>query len=140
MAASRLESLYVVMAATALAGFVWGWSTAHAQERIPPAACTASAPASGQVFSGPVLQVIDGQTLCVADGPTPDHWVRVRLTDVDRTIPRGALMAAAFAKDVICTVERRDGQGVAGRCVFDGASLGELVQSDEIRTQATSWR
>ncbi len=140
MAASRSETWYFLMAATAVAGFAWGWSTAHAQERIPLAACTASAPPSGQMISGPVLQVIDGQTLCVADGPTPDQWIRVRLADVDKSISRGALMAAAFAKDVICTADGRDGSGVIGRCVFNGSSLGELVQSGEIKAQATSWR
>ena len=140
MSASRSDKWYALMAVTAVVGFVWGWSTAHAQERIPPAACTGAAPASGAVFSGPVLQVIDGRTLCVADGPTPDRWVQVRLSDVMDRSQRSAMMAAVFAKDVICTAERRDGQGVVGRCVFDGASVGELVQSDDIKAQAASWR
>jgi hypothetical protein len=108
----------------------------------PPrtAPCTAAAPAAGEVFSGPVMQVIDGSTLCVADGPTPDHWIRVRLSDVSGPAAWGALMAAAFSKDVICIADRRDGQGVVGRCVFNGDPLGELVRTDAIKTQAPSWR
>src|SRR5581483_5262999 len=68
----------------------------------PPAACTAAAPARGVSFTGTVLQVIDGRTLCVAFGPSPDQWVRVRLTDVGPALPRGALMATAFAREVTC--------------------------------------
>ena len=128
------------MVATAAAGFAWGWSMAHAEGRLPPARCTALAPESGQVFSGPVMQVIDGRTLCVADGPTPDQWVRVRLADIYDRENRGALMAATFAKDVICTADRRDGEGVVGRCVFDGSALGQLVGTDEVRAQAADWR
>lgn len=115
-------------------------SAALAAEPLGPAACSAEAPAAGSVFSGPVLQVIDGRTLCVADGPTPDHWVRVRLADVAAGRSRTALMAAVFAKDVICVADRRDGQGVVGRCVFNGSALGQLVRSDEVRAQAASWR
>jgi hypothetical protein len=37
--------------------------------------CRAPAPAVGQTVSGPVLHVIDGRTLCLAQGPTPDQWI-----------------------------------------------------------------
>jgi hypothetical protein len=132
-------------------GLTLVWALGLAVSILPPgqaraavpsgaAACTAASPAAGEVFSGPVLQVIDGRTLCVADGPTPDRWVRVRLSDIPEGRARGALMAAAFAKDVICTADRRDREGVVGRCVFDGAPLGQLVRSDEVRAQAASWR
>ncbi len=103
------------------------------------AACTAAPPADG-IVAGPVLQVIDGRTLCVARGPTPDQWVRVRLSDVHDREARSALMAAAFARNVVCGVAGREGDGVVGRCILDGASLGQLVQSQEIRAQAASWR
>ena len=108
--------------------------------RVPiVAACTAAAPADG-IVSGPVLQVIDGHTLCVAAGPTPDQWVQVRLSDVHDRGGRAALMAAAFAKDVVCGTTSHDGDGVVGRCILDGASLGQLVQTQEIHAQAASWR
>jgi hypothetical protein len=92
------------------------------------------------VVSGPVLQVIDGRTLCVALGPTPDRWVRVRLADVLDPTARGALMAAAFAKDAACGVERLDDQGVVGRCVVEGAPLSRLVDGADARLQAAAWR
>ncbi len=103
------------------------------------AACTAAAPVDG-VISGPVLQVIDGRTLCVATGPTPDQWVRVRLSDIHDREARGSLMAAAFAKTVVCGTTGRDEDGVVGRCILGGATLGQLVQSQEIHAQAASWR
>jgi len=103
------------------------------------AACTAAPPADG-IIVGPVLQVIDGRTLCVARGPTPDQWVRVRLSDVHDREARSALMAAAFAKNVVCGATGHEGEGVVGRCIFGGASLGQLVQSQDIRVQAASWK
>ncbi|HEY5411972.1 MAG TPA: hypothetical protein VIJ94_14715, partial [Caulobacteraceae bacterium] len=96
-------------------------------------------PADG-VIAGPVLQVIDGRTLCVANGPTPDRWVRVRLSDVHNREGRTALMATAFAKDVVCGATSRDDEGIVGRCILGGASLGQLVRSQEIHVQAASWR
>ncbi len=104
------------------------------------AACTAAAPAEGQSVSGPVLQVIDGRTLCIAKGATPDQWVRVRLADIYDRENRGALMAATFAKDVVCSVERTDAQGVVGRCSMDGAPLTQVVASAPAQVQAASWR
>ncbi len=118
---------------------------APAEPAMPPARvqivakCTAAAPADG-VVAGPVLQVIDGRSLCVALGATPDRWVRVRLADVHNPEGRSALMAAAFAKDVVCSATSRDQDGVVGRCILEGASLGQRVQSEEIHAQAVSWR
>ncbi len=104
------------------------------------APCTASAPADGQMLSGPVLQVIDGRTLCIAKGPTPDQWIKVRLADVYDREARSALMAATFAKDVDCRVEGADAQGVVARCNVAGAPLAQVVGSDAARVQTASWR
>ena len=104
------------------------------------AACTAAPPARGQSFSGTVLQVIDGRTLCVASGPTPDQWVRVRLRDAQAGLPRGALMAAAFAREVTCVADDPDAEGVTGVCVADGHSVGEAAASPGATAQAADWR
>ena len=104
------------------------------------AACTATAPATGADFSGPVLQVLDGRTLCIAQGPTPDQWIRVRLADVHDREARSALMAAAFARNVSCRTIRRDGDGVVASCNLSGAPLGQLAGSDAATLQAASWR
>ena len=104
------------------------------------AACTAAAPAAGASFSGPVLQVLDGRTLCIAQGPTPDRWIQVRLADVHDREARGALMAAAFARNVSCRAIRRDGDGVVASCNLSGAPLGQVAGSDAATVQAASWR
>ena len=108
----------------------------------PPAAaaCTAAPPARGEAFTGTVLQVIDGRTLCVAFGPTPDRWVRVRLTDAGPSLPRGALMATAFAHEVTCVVSAPDADGVSAVCVSDGRSVGEAASSPDATAQAADWR
>ena len=133
-------------AALALSALLTSSAPAARDRRAPPprvaivAACTAAAPADGQSISGPVLQVIDGQTLCIAKGPTPDQWVRVRLTDVYDREDRGSLMAAAFAKDVVCSVDSRDARGASGRCTIEGAPLRQVVSSGVAKLQAASWR
>jgi hypothetical protein len=109
-------------------------------ERPAQAACSAAPPAPGAAFSGTVLQVIDGHTLCVAHGPTPDQWVRVRLSDAEVSQLRGALMAAAFAKDVACVASASDGDGVVGVCTVDGRSVGRAAAEPDASTQAAGWR
>jgi hypothetical protein len=105
-----------------------------------PVACGASAPGEGQVVSGPVLQVIDGRTLCVGRGPLPSQWVQVRLDGPDAGASRGALMAAAFAETVDCRVTRKtDGMALAA-CSRDGVPLGQLMQAPAVRIQAAAWR
>ena len=108
----------------------------------PPsmAACTAAAPARGVSFTGTVLQVIDGHTLCVAFGPSPDQWVRVRLADGATGLPRGALMAAAFAKEVTCVAGPSDAEGLTAVCVVDGRSVGEAAAQPDAAAQAADWR
>jgi hypothetical protein len=134
-----------MIAATAAAPLACPPAPAHAPQPThfgppPQAACTAAAPARGASFSGTVLQVIDGRTLCVAFGPSPDQWVRVRLADAGPALPRGALMAAAFAKEVTCVAGPPDGEGLTAVCTFDGRSLGEAASQPDAAMQAADWR
>ena len=134
-----------MIAATVAAPLTCPPAPAHAPQPTrfgppPPAACTAAPPARGASFSGTVLQVIDGRTLCVAFGPSPDQWVRVRLTDANPALPRGALMAAAFAKEVTCVAGAPDGDGLTAVCTLDGRSLGEAASSPDAAMQAADWR
>ncbi|MEI9963856.1 MAG: hypothetical protein WDM92_03325 [Caulobacteraceae bacterium] len=108
--------------------------------RVIVAACTAETPQAGAVFSGTVLQVIDGRTLCVAQGPAPRDWVLVRLADVQDRRARGALMAASFARKIDCTAGRRQGGGVLATCAADGVTLGELTRTDAVKAAGRAWR
>jgi hypothetical protein len=119
------------------------WVPAIAQTcpaRPPLAACTAAAPRPGDSFSGPVLQVIDRRTICVALGPLPSQWIQVMIADSDAHGTRGALMAAAFAQDVACVATGETGGAVRAVCLVDGVSVGRLANSPEIRMQAGEWR
>ena len=87
------------------------------------ASCAAAPPPVGARFSGPVLQVMDGSTLCVALGPTPERWVKVRLADAEAGVSRAQLMTSSFARRVECAVVRRGGDGVVAVCKADGVSL-----------------
>jgi len=109
-------------------------------DRPAMAPCTAAAPARGASFSGTVLQVIDGRTLCVAAGPTPADWVRVRLTDAPDDQARGALMAAAFAKSVVCVATSADEDGARGVCLADGISVAAAAHDPDATAQAAAWR
>lgn len=128
----RAAILSLALASTALAPCPLLAQTCPTPKPIL-ADCTAAAPAAGQSFSGPVLQVIDGRTVCVALGPTPDQWVRVTLADARAAEARDALMAAAFARDVDCTTVRTGPDGVTAICRSDGASIADIAAPLRVR-------
>jgi hypothetical protein len=130
----------MALAAGAAAIAVTSASAQTFPDRPPMAACTAAVPARGVSFSGPVLQVIDGRTLCVAAGPTPAEWVRVRLTDAADDQSRGALMAAAFARTVVCIATSADEDGARGVCLADGRSVGQAGHDPDAVAEAAAWR
>lgn len=98
--------------------------------------CRGPAPHERAVLRGPVLHIPDGRTLCVAQGFTPDTWVPLRLADAPEGTARETLMAAAFGKDVACTV---DGTGSA-TCHIEGRSVGELAKAPASVLAGRSWR
>jgi hypothetical protein len=109
----------------------------------PPVAsvrCGAATPAEGEAFEGPVLHVFDGATLCVAKGPDPSQWIPVELADPVVAGGRQAMMAAAFAKRVVCVAGHAGARGVLAHCQLDGRPLEEIAASGPIRAIAASWR
>jgi hypothetical protein len=110
--------------------------------RPPPliARCGAPTPTVGQRFEGTVLQVIDGQTLCVALGPTPADWILVKIAGAPPDSSRGTLMAAAFGQPVACLAVKTAPSGVEARCEVNGAALGQLVMTVAIRREGLDWR
>lgn len=102
----RLSSLAVLALLTALAA-----SPAAAQSAV---ACGAASPAVGTTIRGPVLQIIDARTVCVALGPLPEQWLALRLT---RVPPRSKGSAQGlFAQTVVCKVTSADPARVRGAC------------------------
>ena len=96
--------------------------------------CGGQASATPAEIHGPVLHVIDGRTLCVAEGVDPSQWVAVRLEDAPPSASWGALMSVAFGKDVTCVL-----RGAAAICRIEGRSIG--AQLDGAATRAgVAWR
>jgi hypothetical protein len=139
---SHLVKTVIAFAALAAAGFLRGAQQAQAADSV----CTAQVPSESQVH-GPVLQVEDGATLCVALGATPDQWVRLTLADapaanpIQRAAstdenPRGTLMAVAFSQTVDCQVQA-DGRALCA--LADGRSVGALLKTRAAWAAGRDW-
>lgn len=93
-------------------------------------ACGASWRAS---VAGPVLDVPEAGVICVALGPRPEQWVRVRLASAE-TLDRKRLMAAAFSRRVDCALIA-DGWF----CHLGPDDLAILAGSRETTLTAANW-
>lgn len=108
--------------------------------QVIPAACSAVAPKAGEIFSGTVLEIVDGGTICVAQGPTPDRWILVKLAGARSGQTKGALAAATFAKHVSCVAHRSQGQGLISQCTIDGLDINTLLHSSAVLAAGREWR
>jgi hypothetical protein len=106
----------------------------------PPVDCNGAAPTVGQFFEGTVVEVLDGRTLCVAQGPAASDWVLVRLAGAPLATTRQTLMAASFARTLTCVAARGMQAGVEARCAVDGAPLDRVIGTNEARLQGLAWR
>jgi hypothetical protein len=106
------------------------------------AACTAPPPEVGQVFQGVVLQVMDSRTFCVAQGPTPDAWIRVTIDPGPAGSTRETVMAASFGRMVSCiAIDAPVAGGVGAHCdTREGEPLDQLLNTGHVRQAALSWR
>lgn len=104
------------------------------------ATCGAKRPVAGEAFSGFVLQVMDGDDLCVAKGPTPREWTRIHLAGVPQTSTRGALMAASFAQKVECVALESHAADTVASCSLDGAPLSQIVRRPSVQAAGAAWR
>lgn len=92
---------------------------------------------SGSTFTGPVVYVGDGDSLCVAVGHSPENWVEVRLQDFyapelhDPTGPaaKATLSRLAMGNRATCRVDHQSYDRVVARCEIGGRSLGILMRS-----------
>jgi len=128
-----------LLASTADAGVVRA-SLGSPTSPAPTVACAAAAPMAGRAFAGPVLQVIDGETLCVAQGPLPKDWIRVRIAGAPAGSSRQTLMAASFGQVVACVAVKSARPGPEARCTLDGASMSGLIAGDAARRAGMTWR
>lgn len=121
---------------------------AFASSPVEGGPCRGAAAQAGAVVAGVVLHVIDGERLCLADGPTVDRWVEMRLSagdlrtiaDDDRSGAKAALMGAAFGKKLSCRVEGVTAGRAVASCTLNGAPLADLMASPAARRDAAAWR
>ena len=100
----------------------------------PVGACGTQQPFAGEVLHGPVLDIPDASSLCIARGTSPTAWVAVQLPNLGVT--RSALMAAAFGKNATCVV----GADLKASCVVEGKRLVDQLHRPAILRAASGWR
>jgi len=106
-------------------------------EAIPEAGPLPAYLSFGATFSGPVVEVIDGDSLCVAVGPTPQEWVEVRAADFyapELATPAGRAAKAALehlvrGKEAVCVANMRTYDRIAARCRVNGQPIGTLMRA-----------
>lgn len=92
----------------------------------------------GAEFSGPVVYVGDGDSLCVdAKGIGPAGWVEVRLADyyapelndLGGQEAKTALERLARGRRVECIAQKQSYDRIIAACLLKGRSLGVLMQN-----------
>lgn len=92
---------------------------------------------AGAQFSGPVVRVLDGDSLCVSLGGGPDRWVEVRLADfyapelgqAQGPRARAALRRVALGRRAECEAGRQSYDRIVATCRIGGQSIGELLRA-----------
>ena len=91
----------------------------------------------GAHFSGPVVYVGDGDSLCVAVGQGPSNWVEIRLEDLyasELHSPGGpaaklALERVAMGRDAECVANHQSYDRVVATCRINGRSIGDMLRA-----------
>ncbi len=91
----------------------------------------------GAHFSGPVVYVGDGDSLCVAVGQGPANWVEIRLEDFyapELHSPTGpaakaALEKIAMGRNAECVANHQSYDRVVATCRIGGRSIGDLLKA-----------
>ncbi|MBU1377117.1 MAG: hypothetical protein KKE02_13450 [Alphaproteobacteria bacterium] len=99
--------------------------------------CGGRAPATGAELHGPVLHVLDGRTLCIANGVDPSQWTEVTLQDAPASASWGGLMSVAFGNDVTCVVQGSDRTAI---CRIGQRSIGARLNDAAVAKDAVSWK
>lgn len=136
--ANRLICLAAGLGLTLLAGA----AQADPCEAIPEGGPLPDYLGLGATFSGPVVHVIDGDSLCIAVGPRASvDWVEVRLSDFyapefkspTGPVAKAALERVAAGRLSTCVANLRTYDRIAARCRIEGQSIGDLMRAAGIK-------
>jgi endonuclease YncB( thermonuclease family) len=91
----------------------------------------------GKSFSGPVVRVLDGDSMCVALGDSPSQWVEVRLVDFYAAelgssggpAAKAALETVALGKVTECKAGPQSYDRVVSACRIGGRAVGDLMRA-----------
>lgn len=91
----------------------------------------------GNSFSGPVVRVLDGDSMCIALGSSPSQWVEVRLVDFYAAelgssggpVAKAALESVALGKVADCRAGPQSYDRVVSACRIGGKAVGDLLRA-----------
>jgi hypothetical protein len=120
----------------ALAALALTAGAAHAQS------CGGPRAPAGSTVHGPVLQVLDGERLCVATGAARADWAELLVRGADQgpvkvegALGSALLMSVAFGHDADCVV----GSDGKADCKVDGQPLSALLKRPGALEVARAW-
>jgi micrococcal nuclease len=104
--------------------------------------------AAGATFSGPVVHVIDGDSLCVAIGQGQDGWVEVRLADfyapelrAGGSQAKSTLERLALGRSATCEAGATSYDRIVARCRIGDRPLGDSMRAAGLREAGNgTWR
>ncbi len=128
---------YAISFALLLIGLSPGHSRADPCDLIPERGPMPAQVRSGQVFSGPVVYIGDGDSLCVDLGSSRSQWAEVRLADfyapelhdAGGAEAKATLSRLVEGKRVECVAEHRSYDRVVAVCRLRGRSIGDLMRA-----------
>lgn len=117
--------------------FAAGAARADPCKAIPDRGPLPAGLARGAVFSGPVVYVGDGDSLCVGLGPRREDWVEVRLADVyapearepDGPRAKAILERLALRRRLTCVADHQSYDRVVATCRLDGRLLSDRLRA-----------
>lgn len=132
----QTRALLIGLALSALVGH----ALADPCQAVPDHGLAPAWLAHGARFSGPVVYIGDGDSLCVAVGPSESQWVEVRIADFYAPELRehgGAQAKAMLARiaqgrNVSCLADHQTYDRIAATCWIQGRSIGDLMRSSGV--------
>jgi micrococcal nuclease len=98
--------------------------------------CEGPLPRRGDVFSGPVRYVGDGDSLCVGPSSDPRTWIEIRVADFyapelhepDGPAAKATLERLTEGRSLRCVAGKRSYDRVVATCTLGGVALGERLR------------
>lgn len=121
----------------ALATMAAGSASADPCEAIPDRGPMPANLRKGNMFSGPVTYVGDGDSLCVALGNAPTQWVEVRLADfyaaelssTEGPAAKRVLEQVALGRVATCVADHRSYDRIVAHCSIAGVPISTSLRS-----------